>query len=75
MDKVLKKQPNTLNFLIKIEEKQVNRLKKVIMDGIEKRRSIEELKEMIKKLLESKMFLKKLKFQNEFEAYKIIDFI
>lgn len=41
MDHVLKKESTTLNFLIKIEEKQVIRLKKVIISKLENAEQID----------------------------------
>lgn len=76
LDDVLRKSTHTMSFLISIEEKQIVRLKLALTARINNLDSTDDtITEYIKRLLESKMFLKKLKYQNEFEAYKEVDFI
>jgi len=76
LDEVLRKSSHTMSFLISIEDKQIVRLKQALTAKINNPESTDDdVTEYIKRLLESKMFLKKLKYQNEFEAYKEVDFI
>lgn len=60
---------------MKIEEKQIVRLRTALTAKLEQDAPEELVVEAIQRLLEAKMFEKKLKYQNEFEAYKEVDFI
>lgn len=75
LDHVLRKETHTLGFLLKIEEKQIVRLRVALTAKLEQQAPETLVVEAIQRLLESKMFEKKLKYQNEFEAYKEVDFI